>query len=288
MGLAIIFALVSYLTWSSGDIFGTVATRKLGAYSTTFWTLILGLVIFSFYIPFSLNEIQGLTPDIFFLTIILGLILVTSSLAFNEALRIAHPALVGTIAASFSALVVALSLVFLKESITNYQLLAILIIFIGVIVSSLDFTAFGKEKFIFNKGVLLALAAMVGWGVYYTFVKIPINEIGWFWPQYISFALFPLIYLVMKVRKISLKKPTYEKALLPLILAVSILRLGDFSFSFAISKGLTSIVAPIAGSYPTLFVILGFLIFKDPIRKQQILGIIITVIGVITLSFLSA
>lgn len=285
--LAIIFALVAYFAWSSGDIFGTIATRKLGAYSTTFWTLLLGLIIFSFYIPFSLNEIQGLTIGIFFLSIILGLILATSFLTFNEALRIAHPSLVGTIAASFSALVVVLSIIFLKETITNYQVLSILVIFAGVIISSLDFKELQKRKFTFNKGVLLAIATMIGWGIYFTFIKIPVRQIGWFWPEYISFALFPLIYLVMRIRKIELKKPTYAKALLPLIMAAVILRIGDFSFNFAISKGLTAIVAPIAGSYPTLFVVLAFLVFKDPIKKQQIFGIILTVTGIVLLSFLS-
>jgi drug/metabolite transporter (DMT)-like permease len=285
--LAILFALLSYFAWSSGDIFGTIAIRKLGAYSTTFWTLLLGLVIFSFYIPFSLNEIQGLTLDIFFLNIILGLILVTSFLTFNEALRIAHPSLVGTIAASFTALAVVLSIVFLKETITKYQALSILVIFLGVIISSLDFAELRKGKFTFNKGVLLAIATMISWGVYFTFIKIPVSKIGWFWPEYISFALFPLIYLVMRIRRIELKKPTYEKALLPLILSAIILRSGDFSFNFAISKGLTAIVAPIAGSYPTLFVVLAFLIFKDPIKKQQIFGIILTVVGIVFLLFLS-
>ena len=31
---------------------------------------------------------------------------------------------------------------------------------------------------------------MVAWGIYFTFVKIPIQQIGWFWPNYISFSLF--------------------------------------------------------------------------------------------------
>lgn len=285
--LAILFALLAYFAWSSGDIFGTIATRKLGAYSTTFWSLLLGLIIFSFYIPFSLNEIQELTIGIFFLSIVLGLILATSLLTFNEALRIAHPSLVGTIAASFSALVVVFSIVFLKETITAYQALSILVIFLGVIISSLDFEEIRKRKLTFNKGALLAIATMIGWGIYFTFIKIPVRKIGWFWPEYISFSLFPIIYLVMRFRKIGLKKPTYEGALLPLIMAAVILRVADFSFNFAISKGLTAIVAPIAGSYPTLFVVLAFLIFKDPIKKQQIFGIVLTVIGIVLLLFLS-
>jgi len=285
--LAILFALVSYLAWSSGDIFGTITTRKLGAYSTTFWTLLLGLIFCSFYIPFSLNQIQGLTLDIFFLNIILALIFVTSFLTYNEALRITHPSLVGPIAASFSAFVVVFSVIFLKETITSYQILSILIIFLGAIISSLDFAELKKRKFTLNRGILLAIATMIIWGIYFTFIKIPVKKIGWFWPSYISFALFPLVYLFMRIRKIELKKPTYKRALLPLIMEVVILRIGDFSFNFAISKELTAIVAPIAGSYPTLFVVLSFLIFKDPIKKQQIFGIIITVIGIVLLSFLS-
>lgn len=285
--LSIIFALVSYLGWGSGDIFGTIATRKLGAYSVTFWSLFLGLVISSFFIPFSLNGLQGLTPAIFFLNIILGLILVTSFLMFNEALRITHPSLVGTIAASFSALVVLFSIIFLKESITGYQLIAILIIFLGIIVSTLDFAEIKKRKINFNKGVFFAIATMIGWGIYFTFIKIPIREIGWFWPGYISFATFPIIYLVMRIRKIELKKLTHEKAFLPLIISVFLIRIADFSFNFAISKGLASVVAPIAGSYSTLFVLLSFVIFKDPIKKQQIFGIILTVFGIVFLVFLS-
>ncbi|MBZ9572091.1 DMT family transporter [Patescibacteria group bacterium] len=285
--LAIIFALLSYFAWSTGDIFGTITTRKLGAYSTTFWTLLLGLIFCSFYIPFSLDQIQGLTLDIFFLNIILALIFVTSFLTYNEALRITHPSLVGPIAASFSALVVVFSVIFLKETITSYQILSILIIFLGAIISSLDFTELKKRKFTLNRGILLAIATMIIWGIYFTFIKIPVKKIGWFWPSYISFALFPLVYLFMRIRKIELKKPTYKRALLPLIMAVVILRIGDFSFNFAISKELTAIVAPIAGSYPTLFVVLSFLIFKDPIKKQQIFGIILTVVGIVLLSFLS-
>jgi len=178
--LAIFFALFSYLAWSSGDIFGTIATRKIGAHSTTFWTLLLRLIFFSFYIPFSLNEIQNLTLDTFFLSIVLGLIFVTSFLTYNEALRIAHPSLVGTIAASFSDLVVMLSIIFLKETITNYQILSILVIFLGVIISSSDFEELKKRKFTLNRGILLAIATMIGWGVYFTFIKIPVSKIGWF------------------------------------------------------------------------------------------------------------
>ena len=50
----IIFALVSYIGWGVGDIFGTIAARKLGAYSTTIWSYLSRVLIFSPYILFAL------------------------------------------------------------------------------------------------------------------------------------------------------------------------------------------------------------------------------------------
>src|SRR3989338_6085 len=98
---AIFFALISFLGWGIGDIFGTIATRKIGAFSTTLYSYILRVAIFALYIPFALAELSHLTKDIFLINIILGVLLLIGFLVFNEALRTASAPLVGTIAASF-------------------------------------------------------------------------------------------------------------------------------------------------------------------------------------------
>ncbi len=128
----IIFALIAYFGWGIGDIFGTISARKLGSYSVCFWGLALRLVVFSLYIPFALADIPQITAELVLLSLSLGVILSVGSLAFNEGLNIANPSLVGAIAASFAALVVVLSIVFLKETITTSQALAILVIFLGL------------------------------------------------------------------------------------------------------------------------------------------------------------
>lgn len=284
---AIIFALISYFGWGVGDIFGTIATRKLGAYQVTFWSYLIRLMLFSLYIPFALHDLFGLTGGTFLLNILLGLLLLVGFLAFNEGLRIASPSLVGTIAASFVGLVVVFSIVFLKESINSLQAFSIAVIFFGLLLAMLNFEEIRKGKHGMSRGVFLAFVAMVSWGIYFTFIKIPVKEIGWFWPNYISFMLFPLVFLFIKFKKIKLPSPNFHNALFPLVLAVILTGIAEFSFNFGISKGLTAIVAPIAGSYPTLFAILAFFVFKDKITRQQILGIIVTLMGIVGLSILS-
>lgn len=63
--------------------------------------------------------------------------------------------------------------------------------------------------------------------------------------------------------------------------------IGSFGFNFGIEKGLSAIVAPIAGAYPALFALLAFIIFKDPITNQQKIGMIITLCGIILLAYFS-
>lgn len=283
----IFFALISYFGWGIGDIFGTVAVRKIGSYSTALWRFILGIVLFSFYAPFVLENLKNLTLQLLFLNIIIGIIGIVGLICFYEGLRIANPSLVGTIYAAFAAWVVIFSLIFLNETITNSQIISIVIIFLGLFLSTIDLNEIKKGKNIVNRGILLAIIAMFSHGIYFTFIKIPVRELGWFWPAMISLLMFPLLLTFMRWRRIELVKPTHKGAFLPVIINSIFLTVAELSFNSAIGKGLTAIVAPIAGSYPTIFVVLASLIFKDPISKQQILGEITTLIGIVLLSIFS-
>lgn len=195
--------------------------------------------------------------------------------------------MVGTISASFPAVTVVLSIIFLKESITPSQAFSILIILLGVIISSLDFRELRNRQLLTSRGVLLALITALLMGVYWTFIKIPVREIGWFWAGLIPIFTFPLVLVFMKLRNIKLNGPKIKGSLLPLFANAVLLGIGSFGFNYAISKDLTAIVAPIAGSYPTLFVILAYLVFKDSITRKEIVGIIITLVGIILLSTFS-
>ena len=285
---AIFFALVSFLGWGIGDIFATITTRKIGSYSTSFWYLLSGLIITSLYGIFNLDKLQNLTFATLVLTFMIGVAGIIGLLAFYEGLSVGNAALVGTIAASFAALTVLLSIIFLGESVSLQQSMAIVIIFIGLIGSTLDIKSLISRKLIVDKGIWMGAVAMLSWGIYWAFIKIPIKELGWFWPGYISIlASLPGIWLFIKLREIKLTKLNFKGSFYPLFANALLLGVGALSFNLAIEKGFTSIVAPIAGSYPTIFVLLAYLIFRDPITRQQIAGIIITLFGIVMLSVFS-
>lgn len=280
---------MAFFGWAVGDIFGTVVTRKIGAYSTTLWSLVFSFVILSLYVPFAQGSLGDFTPGLFTLNIILGIIAIIGFVAFNEALRVGNASVVGTIVASFAAFAALLSLVFLGERVNAQQGLAIIVIFAGVVFCSMDVVELKAKRILKGKGILLAIVTMVCWGIYFAFIKIPINKIGWFWPSYLTYLIFPLYLLFVKFKKIRLVGPNFKGVLPALLSAIVLLRIAELSYNIGISRGgQTSIIAPIAGSYPALFVVLAFLVFKDPIKKQQILGIITTIVGIVLLSVFSA
>lgn len=284
---AIFFALISYLTWGTGIFVEAIVSRKLRWYSLIFWAHLFSILVLSLYVPFVIKDLAGLTLNILILILTLAFIgIFLGTIFYYEALRIGNRVLVGTIASSFPAVTVILSLIFLGDRVSTQQAVAIIIIFAGLLVSIADpHTIHGKD--LFSKSSLFALLTCLSWGIYFAFIKIPVQKIGWFWPNYLTFMLFPLSLFYIRFKKVNLEMPTKNNALIFIIISTILVRVAELSYNLGISKGLVTIVAPIAGANPTLFVILAFLFFKDPITKQQILGIITTLIGIVLLSIFS-
>lgn len=286
--LAIFFAIISYLGWGAGDVFGTAATRKIGPYSATLWYLVLQAIIFGAFTFAFISNLSSFSLTLLIFNIVLGVIGTAGLVAFYEGLRIGSASLVGTISASFAALVVILSIIFFKESITPQQTMAIIAIFLGLVFSSLDFNELKNRRLKVGKEIVLSLIAMVCWAIYWTFIKIPIREVGWFWPGYINtIASIPALYLYIKFKKVKISSINKQGAFMPIFFNAALLGIGSLSFNYALQKGLAAVVAPIAGSYPTLFVVLAFLVFRDKITKMQVAGIFVTLIGIVILSIAS-
>ncbi|MFA6534077.1 MAG: DMT family transporter [Patescibacteria group bacterium] len=282
--MAIFFAIICYFCWASGDAVGVAAVRRLDPYSATFWSMALSTLMFLTLIPWQWANLAGLTLSGLILNLVLGILLIAGIITYCEGVKTDNAAVVGTISAAFIAVTVILSLIFFHEKISAAQAAAIIVIFFGLGVMSIDWQTF--KNLTWDRSVKLALFSMVTWGVYFAFIKIPIRQVGWFWPNCFTFALFPLLYIYIRFRGMKLQRPTAaNRAFLPLIGTAVLSRTAEMSYNLAISQGLTSIVAPIAGSYPTLFVLLAAWWFKDPFKKHQLVGIIIILSGIVGLAF---
>lgn len=283
----ILFSLIAFVGWGTADVLGGLVSRKIGGYSSAVWSYILSIVIASFYVPFALQELNNITSTTVVWLLILTPIGIIPLISLYEGIKVGSASLVGTIAGAFGGLVVILSVMFLGERISFYQTISILTIIVGLLLSSLDLKSFKIKQLLSDKGIPYALTAFIIWGIYFTFVKIPIKNIGWFWPAYLSWWGFPLVFVFMKLKKIKLLFPKSKNQIWLMLTNALLLTAALFAFNFALANGLTAVVAPIASSYPVLFAVLAYFVFKDRLSKQQIVGVVITLLGIVTLSFFS-
>lgn len=285
--IAVGLALLTFLGWGSGDVIGTITSRRLGALRASLAITGCMLLLLAIIAPFmSMSELHW--PAVW-QSAVLGIVLAVGYLSFVEGLRISNPTLVGTIGGSFTALTVILSLVFLHERLNAPQLGCIGVIVAGITGASLDMRSLRAHHMKLDRSILLSFVALVSWGVYFAFMKVPISDAGWYWPSIISTASGALLYaLCYLLRKNSLGRANWRNGLKPAFFTGLVSGMANVLYNMALSHGNVSVVSPIAGSYLVLFVVLASHVFREALTRQQTTGIVITVCGVVGLSVLSA
>lgn len=279
--MAILFALLAFVGWGIGDIFGAFSSRKIGGFATLFWFCFFSLIITSLYIPFA-GPVASF--PLLVMAFALGLIDIIGTLFYFRALEIGTASLVGAIAGSFGLVTVLISVIIFHEKITAIQLVGIILVAIGVVLASLDITKLKQRKLnelLTDKSVKYSLVPLVGWGIYFAFIRIPAESLGWFWSYY------PLNLSVFILALAGILKPDFRKDLsdhknnLYLFLFAIFVIIAMIGYNWGILSGFTSVVAPVASAYPVLFVVLARFIFKDKLSKQQLIGISSALVGIV-------
>src|SRR4030042_503459 len=159
--MPIIFCLISYFTWGNGVFLEAIVARRLKTYSLVFWGFALSSIVLTFFAPFAPGNLGNLTFGLLIFIIGIGIAgLLLGTIIYYEALKIGNRAVVGTIASSFPAVVVLVSVLFLHEPVSVKQLVAILIIFGGGTLSSLNLRELRSKGIFLNRATFLALVTM--------------------------------------------------------------------------------------------------------------------------------
>ncbi|MBI4991552.1 DMT family transporter [Candidatus Gottesmanbacteria bacterium] len=285
--MAVFFALLTLIGWGVGDIFGTVAIRRIGSIAANFWWSLLGLIFASLYIPFA----GGISDYKYFIfAVLIATFNIFGNFFFYKGLQFGNASLNGTITGSYILVTVLIAIIFLKEILTSWQFLGIIFILIGIILGSLNFSQIKKMKIreVFSdKGVKFSFLTMILWGIYFAVIRIPAEQIGWFWAGYPIYFLGTIImFFLLLPNKLSSIRMGRKISLMMLLFVVFTVS-ANFFYNLGILQGFTSIVAPIAGSYPVLFVLLLCLVFKEKLSRQQSLGIVSSLLGIVLVSLTS-
>jgi len=132
-----------------------------------------------------------------------------------------------------------------------------------------------------NKGILLALTTAFFWGVLAIALKVAVNVVDpytivWFRFAFAAVALFILLFIFDKKQLRVLIKPPFW-----LIVASIALSINYIGFMLGVKYTSPSNAQVVIQIGQVLFALSGIIIFKEKIRKRQIIGFVIVILGFI-------
>jgi len=199
--MAIVFALGAFFLWGLADVFAALSSRKVGNIATFVVIQLVGLILFALLFPFFAGTFESFY---FFIAFILAVVDSLGLIFFYKAFEEGNVSLNGTIAGSFGLVTVIIALVFFGETLSILAEAGILLVFVGLVMATLKFKELLQNnlaKSFSDRGVIFALLTMLCWGVYFGFLRIPVEKIGWYWTMLPLSFMLPFIIVFPSIRK---------------------------------------------------------------------------------------
>lgn len=292
LSVAIITGLCAMLGWGFADFFAKKTIDAIGDIVSLVWAHIFGtlvIALFALYQVFIAGRILVFptNPTAWILLAGFGTLQAIVYLLAYKGFGKGQVAVLNPVFASYSGLAAVISLVLFGEHINNQLLVALLLIFVGVLCISLDLKGLAAKRINLSHtpglkevGIASLLAAIwtVSWDKF-------VGGNDW-----VVFALFMYgsmtiaAFVISQVMKVNLtvKKPSVWKFLVLIGLCETIAYLA-ISLGFSTTSYL-SIIAVLSGAFSLPTMLLARIFLKEKVTMIQTIGSIIIVLGIIVLS----
>lgn len=284
---AILGGTGAMLGWGLADFFAKKAVDKIGNIRAVFWCQIIGILIILFFCKFNFSISYTPLTKILLLSIS-GIINAFALIYLYAAFEKGQLSIVSPISASYPAFSVLISIIFLKEKIINIRLLYLLVIFLGIILISVDLkkiNGYLNKKINFVAGFREALTAMCLFAIWFPLWDSLVAQGDWiflliFNRIIVSFVNY--IYCILKEKKLSIKNIKIWRTLFLIglfdVSAYSILSWGYSHTSFG------SIVTMLSSAYSLPVLVLARIFLGETLSRTQLAGAFIILFGVIALA----
>ena len=293
MDVAIMTGFLAMFGWGVADFIAKKTIDRVGDTTTLFWSQLLGAsVLFALFFisqrPLNLSYIQYLT------LIPLGIWSGLAYLPLYDAFSKGKVSLISPIFASYSVLVAILSIVFFKETISFAIFSSLCLLSIGIFLMNarIEF----KSQTTFRIQNIAGLSQVVLAVILYSFwiIVFDMSLVADMWIESLLIVRFVaslsvLAYGKLKkkdilLRKIFLNKNSNETVYLLFLIGVfDLFAFSMITYGYGYSE-YTSVITMIGSAFSLPTLILARIFLKEHLTKNQIIGAIVVIIGIVTLS----
>ena len=249
----------------------------------------MGIIPLLIFFLFKIN-LGGITTEIIWKIALLAVIDMGGYLFFYRALEKGKVSIVGPIVASYSALSVIIMAIFLGEKLSLPIIFFLSIIFIGIIIISIDFNElsnYGIRKEDFTKGVPEAILGALLFSVWFPFWdKL---SAGQDWLVLVLIlrtisSLFLLLFLKTSNKEVVVRDKVVFRWLI-IIGLLDAIAYAALTWGYG-STNYTSIIIMLSATYSVPTLILARIFLKEKLQNFQKIGIFLILLGIAALALI--
>lgn len=277
---AILFSLGASLSWGLADFASGFKSRRLGTLTVLSWIEASGLVVVMAIIVATAEPLPDGRTVLY--AVIAGVAGVSGLGALYQALSIGTMSIVAPISATGVMLPVVVGLA-TGDPLTVLIGVGIAVAITGVLLASreeVDELARGGPN---RQAILLALAAAVGFGLYFTFADIAADgSVLWLLAAGRFVSLPFVIALAVRSGHALIPARGTDRWQLLLIGCADLVATG--LYGLATTRGALSVVSVIGSLYPIVTVLLARAVLKERLSRTQAAGVLLALTGVALVS----
>lgn len=257
------------------------STKRIGSVATLLLLQGMGIPLFLFLLPLAPS-----TPTETHIPVILliGILFTFIYLLFLKATKIGSVTIVGTINQLYLIVTTILSVIFLQESFTLWKATGLLCTLTGVILLGFQLPNKRGDSMKLLAGVPYALLSAIGTGIYLFSLALTSRSDGWFLTAFfIRVAITLTSFVILLLRQYNFSG-LFKHAPWKLLFLAAACDVAAFSlYNYAIANYEASTITIITASQAAIIALFSWKFLHEKITKQQLLGIVVVLIGLISL-----
>lgn len=266
--LSIIYGIASSLSWGAGDFAGGLASRKVGAYRAVLYADFFGLLIVIAALAFYPESFPSTKVALY--SFISGILGSFGLLVLYYSLSIGQMSIAAPVSALFAALLPVMYGAFTEGLPSAIQFIGFALALAAVWLISQGDGGFHIGKL---SDLKFPILAGVGFGCYFIFIHNAVSDPdALLWPMILSrLAGTLLVFAIVLARRESFPVPREAWGVVGINATLDLG--GNLFFILASKAGRLDISAILSSLYPGATVILAWLILKEHISRNQVIGI---------------
>jgi drug/metabolite transporter (DMT)-like permease len=284
--VSLMFAFLAMLCWGFGDFLIQKNVRKIGDLESLALIGIIGSILI---LPFVWKDLSIIiNPYNLGLLTVLGIVTFIAAIFQFEALKKGKISVIDILLELELPVTIILGFLFFREVLSPFQLIMILLIFVGISLMALRHLDFKKHIETIEKGVWLAIIAAIGMGLVNFLTTASSRQISPLMAIWFPWIIFTIISVIFIIKQGDLVKfgSNIIKFKWPILFMALFDTIAWLSYAYATLNEEVGIITAITESYPSITIILGVWINKEKINWHQYLGAAIALLASIALAIM--